>query len=293
MKAIRVYRLHAFQAEGRGGNPAGVVLDADGLTEPQMQQIAAEVGLSETAFVMRSSHADVKVRFFTPTHEVDLCGHATIAAFSLLFQLGRLELGQWTQETKAGNLAVKITEQGVVMAQAAPQFGQQFDANEIAPLLGLQAEQILATGLPLAVVSTGLSDLMVPIHTPAQLKKIQPDLPAIKAFCKANGMIAFHLFTLTPNESQITAMCRNFAPAVGIDEESATGSACGALGAYLSQYGGLRGRFVFEQGRQLKSPSILQVTVEQTDQQIEQVWVGGDCSEAVASPMLVADELPL
>ena len=87
---IKVYTLNAFTDDVSGGNPAGVVLDADNLTEKQMQGIAKKVGFSETAFVMSSDSADFRVRFFTPSDEVDLCGHATIATFKLLLLKGRI-----------------------------------------------------------------------------------------------------------------------------------------------------------------------------------------------------------
>ncbi|HSX07555.1 MAG TPA: PhzF family phenazine biosynthesis isomerase [Candidatus Saccharimonadales bacterium] len=100
--------VNAFTANGEHGNPAGVVLDADGLSKEQMLAIAQQVNLSETAFVSKSDSANQQVRFFTSTNEVDLCGHATIATWSLLKLLGRITNGGYTQQTLAGNLAITV-----------------------------------------------------------------------------------------------------------------------------------------------------------------------------------------
>ena len=107
-----VYVLEAFSAVAGGGNPAGVVPNARKLTEEQMQEIAKTLGYSETAFVQESDVADFKVRFFTPVAEVDICGHATIATFSLLFNLKKIEPGVYFQETKAGVFDVAVDETG-------------------------------------------------------------------------------------------------------------------------------------------------------------------------------------
>jgi PhzF family phenazine biosynthesis protein len=118
---IKVFTLNSFAKTIDGGNPAGVVLNADGLSEKEMVLIAKKVALSETAFITRSSKADFKVRFFTPTDEVDLCGHATIATYSLMHTLGKIKAGNYTQETKAGILGIKIHEDGTIfMNQTLP-----------------------------------------------------------------------------------------------------------------------------------------------------------------------------
>ena len=119
----QIYRISAFQDNHRGGNPAGVVLDADLLSERDMLSIAKKVGYSETAFIMKSLNADFKVRFFTPIAEVDLCGHATIAAFNLLRDLHVIKMGRYTQETKAGILQLEIQDKLVYMEQNIPEFG--------------------------------------------------------------------------------------------------------------------------------------------------------------------------
>ena len=114
-----VHIVNAFTANGEHGNPAGVILDADELTEGQMLAIARQVGLSETAFVSESDTATKKVRFFASTEEVDLCGHATIAAWSLLKSLGIIANGAYKQETRAGTLGIDVQDDITFMEQAA------------------------------------------------------------------------------------------------------------------------------------------------------------------------------
>lgn len=94
---IKVFTLNSFAKINTGGNPAGVVLDAENLSENDMLTIANIVGFFETAFIQKSDKANFKVRFFTPTNEVDICGHATIATFFLLFKKGLIKQGNYSQ----------------------------------------------------------------------------------------------------------------------------------------------------------------------------------------------------
>ena len=118
---VEVYVISAFSKDSTGGNRAGVVLDSHDLIPAKMMAIAKDLGYSETAFLMESDVADFKVRYFTPTEEVPLCGHATIAAFSILNSLGKLGKDAYTIETKAGMLNVQIEKDGMIfMEQNAP-----------------------------------------------------------------------------------------------------------------------------------------------------------------------------
>ncbi|MBI4148310.1 PhzF family phenazine biosynthesis protein [Candidatus Woesearchaeota archaeon] len=118
---VFVYFVNAFAKTPEGGNPAGVCLEK-GLSDAHMQRIAADVGFSETAFVMPSSKADYRVRFFTPFTEVALCGHATIAAYHFMRENGQVVPGKYTQETKAGVLAIEVEKNAVWMDQNPPQY---------------------------------------------------------------------------------------------------------------------------------------------------------------------------
>lgn len=253
----------------------GLSLDA-----AEMQLIAKEFGFSETAFMEKSLLADYKIRYFTPASEVDLCGHATIAAFGLMHSLGLSKAGtSYSIETKAGILDVDISSEGLVyLSQALPQFLEKISCEEIAPSLGMEAGD-LKTGLPIQIVSTGLRDIMIPIRSRKLLNKVQPNFDAITAISEKYDVVGYHLFTMdTPDDA--AAECRNFAPLYDIPEESATGTSNGALLSYLYQHGQRSLREVenvmFRQGYSMDCPSEIRAGLRLSESgEINQVRVGG------------------
>ncbi|HAI20731.1 MAG TPA: PhzF family phenazine biosynthesis protein, partial [Clostridiales bacterium UBA8153] len=242
-----------------------------------MQSIAREMALSETAFVFSPERGgDCKVRFFTPTSEVDLCGHATVAAFHLLSELGTIGRPSLVvQETRAGLLTVAVGEDGLVMMdQTVPEYRPFHHLDELVASLG-NAD---IAGEP-SIVSTGLYDLIVPIRDRAALWAIRPDFPRLAKLCQSWGVTSVHAFTLDTLDPAHTVHCRDFAPAVGIPEEAATGTASGATAAYL-----VRRRLVptgpqvlltMEQGDILGRPSLIQVVIDLENEAITRVRVGG------------------
>ncbi len=173
MTAARVVHVDAFAARPGMGNPAGVLLDADGLGDPAMQAIAHAVGFNETAFVLTSTRADLRLRYFTPGHEVDLCGHATVATFVLLNRSGGLPGAgsprRLTLETRAGLLSITLQTDGaeplVVMEQAPARFADCNGPREgLARVLGASVHD-LHPSLPIVYGSTGLWALLVPVRS--------------------------------------------------------------------------------------------------------------------------------
>lgn len=277
MHQLNVYLVNAFTEQGAGGNPAGVVLQADGLTDEQKLAIAQSVGFSETAFVSAARDADFTVTFFTPAAEVDFCGHATVAAFSVMLEQGLITQGHYVQSTKAGQLGVTIASDGhIVMAQNLPQYLKRFDYAEISALIGLDTSILASTQLPIEAISTGLADIIVPVPS-GHLDKIKVNNKALSDFSRQHNVIGLHAFELCNESKVFTARCRNFAPLFAIPEESATGSACGALACYLTQYvyPSQSNHFTFEQGRVMGYPSRITASVESDEQGISKVFVGG------------------
>jgi PhzF family phenazine biosynthesis protein len=269
---MQINIVNAFTADGKNGNPAGVVLDTDQLSEAQMLRTAAELGFSETAFVSKSAVATCRLRFFTPTNEVNLCGHATIAAWSLMYKKGLLAAGSYTQETRAGLLGISIADNGLVfMEQSKAEFSEEIPTALVAPLLGIAQDDFSALLKP-QIVSTGIRDLLVPLATKATILSIQPDLTAITRFSRQHGISGLHVFTLLSDEGSI-ASARNFAPADGIDEEAATGTSNGALLCYLRQNGLLAGQKLYriEQGESMGSLSFIYGKFVK-----DTVWIGGE-----------------
>jgi PhzF family phenazine biosynthesis protein len=278
---LKVYTLNAFAKTKTGGNPAGIVLGADSLSARVMQKIAGKVGFSETAFIQKSNKADFKVRFFTPNGEVDLCGHATIAAFYLLAKKKILKPGKYTQETKAGILDINVKkDKTIFMNQKLPVYLNKIDKKEIAKSLNV-SEEIISDNLPIQIVSTGLKDILIPIRSLKELHKIKPDFKKISRISKKYNVVGYHLFTFE-TKFDSTAHCRNFAPLYDIPEESATGTSNGALSCYLFKYGEITkkqtNKLVFEQGYSMKKPSEILVKLKIQNNRIVTVNVGGSAT---------------
>lgn len=243
---MRLFTVDAFTDKPFTGNQAGVVVleDDDEVSIQTMQSLAAELRYSETAFVRKSEvdgDADFELLYFTPVSEIELCGHATIASFSVLRHLGMATAGHvYRASTKAGIMEITVESDIVMMEQGEPQCGEPLSADEItqiAKLLGIDTEEIGDERFALlpAPVTTGLWDLMIPVRHKATLFSITPDFDGIEEYSRANEIVSFHVFTL--DENRALANCRDFAPLYGIPEESATGTANGALIYYLFDRG--------------------------------------------------------
>ncbi len=278
---IEAYLVNSFTDNGAGGNPAGVVLHADQLSNQDKLKIAQEVGFSETAFVSQDEDVDFNVSFFTTTDEVDFCGHATLAAFSTLYKQGLVSEGLYVQRTKAGLLNVVIEANGrITMSQKLPEFIATLSTEVISELIGIDSNVLQSTRLPIQVVSTGLPDIIVPVPN-GYLDKIEVNESLLVEFSKMNNVVGIHAFELNEEGSELTASCRNFAPLFGIPEESATGSACGALASYLTKHLGHFGtnHFTFEQGRAMGCSSRITASAKVNEKEIVEVLVGGFANE--------------
>jgi trans-2,3-dihydro-3-hydroxyanthranilate isomerase len=293
-RTFQFYQADVFTDVPFGGNPVAVIPDAAGLTDLELQQIAREMNLSETVFVFPPSDpaAVVKIRIFTPTQEIPFAGHPVIGTFFVLGTLKRLALREpmtrVLQECNLGLFPVDIhVKDGriahVVMSQPQPQFLEIVESREdlfsIARALGVARQQITDTKWPVQVVSTGLPVMIVPIRTLTAVRSIVPDVSAIAELCQqygANGIMTFSTMTV---EQQATVHTRMFAPLIGIIEDPATGSASGALGAYLLQHGVVDvaplTEIIAEQGYEIERPSRILIQVESEDDAIQTVKIGG------------------
>lgn len=269
---VQVYVASAFSKDDQGGNKAGVVLERPDLTPEEQMYIAKELGYSETAFVTKSDVADFELQYFTPTEEVPLCGHATIATFSVLYHLGKLKPSDYLIKTKAGILKIKIEADGMIfMEQNRPTYYEIMEANDFNACI---KKTNIDTSLPIQMVSTGLKDIILPINSVSDLAEIYPCFDKISDLSKEKDAVGIHAFALVQG-SDITAICRNFAPLYGIDEESATGTASCALACYLFKHYEKKDRYVFEQGYNLNSISKIIVNLKYHETYIDSVFVGG------------------
>ena len=281
--------VNAFVDGEQGGNPAGVVLDADALSAADKLHIAQLVGLSETAFVSRSELAGIKLDFFTPNRQIAHCGHATIATFSLLAQRGLVTGPESSKETIDGTRRILLRGGAAFMEQLAPSY---IDEPDFAP--GVSAAGILASlGLgprdvaaPPCVVGTGNRFVLVHVRSEAVLATLVPDMEEIAAVTAAMGAIGYYVFVGTKGEFAATA--RMFGPHYGIVEEAATGMAAGPLACYLYDRVGLkRPTLLIRQGAFMDTPSPSRITVELKLEQgrITGLYAGG--SARLASTITV------
>ena len=235
---MKFYIVDAFTSVPFGGNTAGVVLLEDDKGFPSdtlMQKIAAQLRYSETAFIKQNGERDFTIRYFTPEGEVDLCGHATIASFKVLMECGKATEGDiCLNRTLAGDLNVYVGEQ-IMMDMATPQVvGKKVEMKELYRIMAGREMETLQE-LPVEIISTGLPDIILPLASVEELQSLKPDMQALAKLSKELEVTGVHAFAIA--DDNYTAHVRNFAPLYGIDEESATGTANGALSYYLFRHG--------------------------------------------------------
>ncbi|MEO5863864.1 MAG: PhzF family phenazine biosynthesis protein [Nitrospiraceae bacterium] len=293
-RSLKFYQADVFTGQPFGGNPVAIFPDAQGLTDYQLQQIAREMNLSETVFVLPPTDqaAVVRLRMFTPTQEIPFAGHPVLGTFYVLAQLGLIAVTDGVtrlmQECNIGLFPIEIhAREGqvtrVMMTQPKPLFlgsvEETEDLVDIAAALGLSINQIVGTKKPVMIVSTGLPVLIVPVRTLTAVRSIVPDAAAIVGVCERLGTNGIMVFTTMTVEDHATVHTRMFAPAIGILEDPATGSASGAIGAYLVHNGlvevGPMTELIVEQGYEIERPSRILVQVESEDDAIQSVIVGG------------------
>jgi trans-2,3-dihydro-3-hydroxyanthranilate isomerase len=294
MPTRRFIQVDVFTETPFCGNPLAVILDGHGLTGDQMQAIAREMNLSETTFVLPPSDASahVKVRIFTPQIELPFAGHPVVGTSYVLVTEGLLprpaERFAIQLELGVGVLPVDIAcadgaVAQVIMTQRAPQFLAELPSDDVAQLargLGIEAQDLLSTGLPTQLVSTGLPQLMVPVRSLAAMRAITLELGVLHTICERYETHSIYAFTCETVTSSAHMHTRLFAPLAGVLEDPATGSASGALGAYLVHHRVFGGEAEVmhlenEQGYEMGRPSRILIEVSRNGGTISRVRVGG------------------
>ncbi|QCR32277.1 PhzF family phenazine biosynthesis isomerase [Lysinibacillus sp. SGAir0095] len=277
MKLITVYQYDAFSTEPNKGNPAGVVLSGDELTESEMQEIAYKVGFNETAFPIKSNAADLGIRFFTPGHETDLCGHATMATVYALKSRGLLgDKTEITIETKAGILPIKIissveSQIQITMQQASPKF-KEFNGSkeELAKSIGLK-ETDFHPDLPIVYGSTGSWTLLIPINQLDAFQKMKPNNKQFPEILKEMPKSSVHPFCLETYDYNADMHARHFSsPYSGTTEDAVTGTASGVMGAFYAKYIKNKSKesltLIVEQGHEIEKDGRVVVQVTKTNE---------------------------
>jgi trans-2,3-dihydro-3-hydroxyanthranilate isomerase len=307
MRPFRFLHLDVFTGELFGGNQLAVFPDATGLSTRTMQQIAREMGFSESTFVFEREDAgtDVRMRIFTPTAEMPMAGHPVIGSTFALARAGVISPGrtQWTFGLNIGPLLVDLEWRAgelsfVWMTQRLPQFGRTFDdVGAIARAVGVSEEDIRSTRLPVQEVSCGVPFVLVPIRSRQAVDRSSPDPQALAQLATQAGTshFAVYLFTTDRGEGRDEAAVytRMFAPGLGIFEDPATGSASGPLGCYLVRHSVIpadRARDILNlQGVHMGRPSWIRIAIETAGGEISRVQVGGTSVFVAEGTMSVDD----
>jgi PhzF family phenazine biosynthesis protein len=274
---LRIFQVDAFTATRFTGNPAIVVLDADGQNDATFQAVAREFAHAEVAFVLAADAADhdVRLRFFNARKESPFVGHATVAAHAVLLALGRRATGVCRQHSGTGIVEVSAqlepratgTESVIEFRQTMPELDAPLPFKttlRVAEALKLPATQLHEV-MPARIARKGSSRLLVPIADHRMLEKLAPNFETLMSLGDELGTEGFFLFAVNRDSDEIWTESRMFCPALGIPEDPVSGNAHAMLAAYLwdlGQFGKKSTTFVGRQGYQMKRPGQVRVRLE-------------------------------
>jgi PhzF family phenazine biosynthesis protein len=287
-RRCRLFHVDAFTRARFCGNPAIVVLDADALSEDEMQTIAAEVN-GETAFVLEAEDGnhDMQVKFFTPRHPAPFVGHATIAAQYVLAKKKGRPPGKVRQRTGAGIAEIEVMDADgdlrIAITQSPPSLGPiipDHHRTQVLNALGISSPS-LHIDCPLQILTKGSSRLLVGLKSPDLLGSIKPDFDVLARLTPHVGAEGYFVFALTEEDGKLATLSRMFVPALGIPEDPVSGNAHGMLGVYLVNHELMKpkeGRVVFRgrQGIWMRRPGVVDVEVECSGRVAQSVRIVGD-----------------
>jgi trans-2,3-dihydro-3-hydroxyanthranilate isomerase len=291
MRKYEFYQLDVFTDKAFEGNALAVFPEGAGLSTEEMQQIAREMNLSETVFVLPSEQALRRLRIFTPMRELPLAGHPVVGTWNLLATLGVVPhqaegVVSIQQELNLGILPVDVEYRDekpfqVVMTQGAFEAGaimsNERELARLAQALGLDlADLNFSADLPVQVVSTGIKALDIPIVSLDALSRCRINSSMLSEIYLSYGAIGCYAFTFETMEETSRVHARFFAPDDNIPEDPATGSAAGSLAGYLVSHAAIdTKKFTIEQGDFMKRPSRIFAEVEGEKGNVRKVRIGG------------------
>jgi trans-2,3-dihydro-3-hydroxyanthranilate isomerase len=300
-RRIPIKQVDAFTDMPLTGNAAGVVADASGLTDEQMQVIAREIAVPETSFVLPpgTPAADVRIRWFTPQAEVSLCGHATIAAFHALAEDGAFNMGSvgnytFRLETKSGILPVEVCKSAEVIhvwfGLTVPEFSRAGQYKlDVMRILNITLEEFEQR---LPIVSAD-KYLYVPLRRLHSIFSMKPNFFAMSQFLANRNLIGLCVFTQETVDKDSSVHSRFFAPSIGINEDPVTGSANGPLGVYLFENGLVQPSngvvsIVGEQGDVIGRKGRVKIQVAVNDTHVLSVRIGGRAVTVLRGELLAS-----
>ncbi|MEK4512058.1 PhzF family phenazine biosynthesis isomerase [Paenibacillus sp. FSL K6-2524] len=283
MNSVNVLHYDAFSSVPNKGNPIGIVLNADFLTEDEMQNIAFKVGFNETVFVLNSEKADLRLKYFTPGHEINLCGHATIGSLYCLKSNGMFEDRNLIQiETNVGILPIKFDQMNdqlsIEMKQDRPQFTSfNGDIDKLAKSIGLVKEE-LDLDKPIVYGSTGTWTLLVPIKKLSSFNHMIPNNQQFPDVLAENVRSSIHPICFETYDNRALMHARHFSsPYSGTIEDPVTGTASGVMGAYYLLYlnQNLNSvEFIVEQGQEIGRDGRVHVKAIRSEEDID-IFISG------------------
>jgi PhzF family phenazine biosynthesis protein len=286
---LRIFQVDAFTATRFTGNPATVVLDADGQSDATLLAVAREFSHAEVAFVFSASGPDhdIRLRFFNSRKEAPFVGHATVAAHAVLLALGRRSPGAYRQHSGTGIIEVTARVEQPAAAEPLIEFRQTVPELDIplpfkttlrvAEALRLPATQLHEI-MPARIARRGSTRLLVPIADPRQLDILAPNVDTLLSLGSELGTDGFFVFALNRNSDEWSTESRMFCPALGIPEDPVSGNAHAMLAAYLwdlGQFGKNSTTFIGRQGRQMKRPGQVSVKLEIDQGKLVAAHIGG------------------
>jgi trans-2,3-dihydro-3-hydroxyanthranilate isomerase len=268
-RAFRYVVCDVFTDRPLAGNQLAVFTDAREIPEDLLQPLALEIGFSETVFCYPAeAGAHVRLRIFTPSTELPFAGHPVLGTAFVLG--GPLQLGEIRLETGVGTIPVLLEREGARIV-----FGRMEQPVPVVERFEHEAEALAALGvegseLPVELYDNGLRYVFVCLRTPEAVAALEPDLTRLARVPGAIGMNCFA-------GSGLRWKTRMFAPADGVPEDPATGSAAGPLAVHLLRHGLVEAGQEIEisQGAELGRPSTLYARVEGSAERVERVEVGG------------------
>ncbi len=288
----RFVTVDVFTDQMFGGNPLAVVLDATGLSTAQMQAVAREFNYSETSFVLPPvdpAH-DARVRIFTPVQELPFAGHPNVGTgYVLARERGDAACpDRFLFEEQGGLVPVRLLRHdgrvaGAELTAPAPlSRGGRLDADAVAAVLSLPLGDILTTRHEPEIVSVGLPFLAVELATRAALRRARADPAAMASLLSGRAVAGLYAYTraVDADEAPAQMQARMFAPADGIAEDPATGSATAAVGALqaaLLEQPDAELELQVGQGVDMGRPSLLSVVAVKTAGEVREARVGGGC----------------
>ena len=287
---MRIFQVDAFTPTRFTGNPATVVLDADGQSDATLLAVAREFAHAETAFTFAATGADhdVRLRFFNARKEAPFVGHATLAAHAVLLALGRRGTGVSRQHSGTGIVEVTArveqadagTQTLVEFRQPAPELDPPLPFKttlRVAEALRLPATQLHEI-MPARIARKGSTRLLVPIADSRHLDALAPNLDTLLSLGAELGTDGFFIFALNRSSDELSTDSRMFCPALGIAEDPVSGNAHAMLAAYLwdlGQFGKNSTAFIGRQGRQLNRPGQVNVRLEVEQGALVAAHIGG------------------